>query len=235
MNEITAWQQVLSGCFPVFINVETTGVGSDDVVSAVCMRPPAVSTPVLLSNIWSVPDDKVATAAKFLAMTENEYRELAGVPQETFVRIFDLLLEEIAKRNMTPLLVTYNPEFQARFLGTLVPGALEAFEWLDICRLAWCLSETNGISPDIGTVQELMSAVTELTNGQRGTGYKPVMTKWGLPVSSPCPPLQKTARIAWMWNKVSHWKQGVNPIKLPYATSLYPEVGLAVNLKAKSR
>ena len=218
------WQELLSECFPVFMTTETTGVSSNDTISALSLREPVVSpAQVLLFDVEAAAGAEAESrAAKFMGMSQDQFHASPKSNDGTVIELLNPVFEYCQAWNLKPVAVTYNPAFQRRFFDILGTGMGESMYWLDICKLCWCLTNVNVESMDAGSIPELLESMDAFTNGAKKMGYKDIMAAWGIPLPNPCPPATKTEHVQKLWNKISHWTSGCNVWQLPDKDTAYP-------------
>lgn len=173
----------LHGSLPVFMTVETTGVGNSDVISALSVRPLGGDTATMFA---SVPEDKKENALKFLSMSGPAYDFMPKLDCNG-MRDFLQWLHSVAlgASHLQPL--TYNTGFQQRYVDPvsfdLPNGTPGIGPLLDLTRFAWCVRNAPAIENDLrpgSTPEEIQTCVDAYTNRVRGAGYKDVFADWNV-------------------------------------------------------
>jgi len=187
-GRLRPWLECIPDCCPVFINVETTGVQTDDILSAVSMLPACADNPIFMP--FTMSDSWVDKALRFLFIDKAQYDSLC-VSEEGVKE----MLRSLANGTNLPILpLTYNAPFQNKFLARrelvsdLVAEALW-FPMLDVTRLCWCAD--NGRAGHIRDIQHLAHEVESRSYRQKGVGYKDLMPKKGVTLPDPLVPWEK--------------------------------------------
>lgn len=180
----------LAGGVPVCMTAETTGVSSDDVITALSLKPLGSEAVTLY---MPVPHDKEETAAKFLGLSVED---LARKPKVDYAGAADLLNRVLAAcpaaGHIVP--VTYNTQFQARFMQPLNMGDCLVAAPVDLTRIAWCLMYAPALPGALHegmTLHDIGQVVDSMTYRVKGAGYRQVFPEWGIDLPDPLLPRHK--------------------------------------------
>lgn len=180
---------LFSSTMPVFVTVETTGVSSTDVPSLFnFLFLPEDLNPILVK----IPKEKEETALQFLGLNPDQYGQIEKA-EPTAVSAFVRQKIQSKNTNAVPIFVTYNTQFQSRFLKPVLEplvteGILPGVIFIDITRLAWCIENAPAFFPFLQkspTLIELENTVQGITSTiRKGLSYKKILTDFGFNVDN---------------------------------------------------
>ena len=191
-SALASWMKVIPDSYPVFFNVETTGVGNSDVLTALSALPASADS--VIFQTFSVADDKLPKALEFLRLSEEQYRArvaIDGKGAQEFLRG----MSSIAGKPL--LLLSYNAEFQQKFLaqrgildGLAEEGAVQPI--IDFTRLCMCAEQAARVP---ASFEQLLEDVPALTVRKTGYSFKAVLASFGVPIPDPLLPWHKPALL----------------------------------------
>jgi len=185
------------------MTVETSGVSEKDSISALSFKSPLMPETCVLHTPLS--PELVPTCLRFLGETAEQYNAQVKISTDV---IRDLLVNLSRDAGLPIIPLTYNVDFQQRFLDRILPRndatlAAAMLPALDLTRLAWSIQNAGAwFLSRCASLEELRVRIEGTSTKQKGTGYKQVLPAWGILLPTPLLPAMKPVLLEQLLMKV---------------------------------